>query len=260
MMYKIKFEDISKWIILILFSIVTGIGMFFSDRIIVLFFEINNWLNVFNSFAVLLLAVIGWLVALFLQNKNIRDNSKAQIKYDIYKNLVVESKNIQDSLIKISVKGQFSPLDMMRATFIFTKNSNDGLEVWKKYIVELEQMFFTFLDQHYSFLCIFDYWNIPLDKIKNLKIKMGNELKIKEESINSKYFVLKMYSYNKGIDWQKWDNVEIKNMLDEIQKNADEMLEFISDFIYECQKELIGESFDYEKTYLEKNNNKKQDL
>ncbi|NCB20651.1 MAG: hypothetical protein EOM88_01850 [Clostridia bacterium] len=41
-------------------------------------------------------AVLGWIVAIVLQHRNIRNQHKVQIRYDIYKQLVQAKKDIQD--------------------------------------------------------------------------------------------------------------------------------------------------------------------
>ena len=49
----------------------------------------------------IILAIAGWLIALWLQNKNTKQQLKTEIKYDIYKQFVVLHKENQDVLANL---------------------------------------------------------------------------------------------------------------------------------------------------------------
>jgi len=245
MIYKISigFKNIFYWIIFILFSIVIGmIIACFSEQALMLFVKIENFLEQFNSFSVLLVAVLGWLFTVWLQNKNIKDNLKVQIKYNIYKQLVVVNKNIQVSMDKIATQVRFATIN----------NFDFSLEKWNLFVSNLKNTYFEFFDQYYSLLCVFDDWMVALASLQLSKKTMYEILNKEQENIFQQYILLETYASNKGINLVEWDKKDINNILGKIDGSIDKIQNSINPFMSECQKELIGESFDYEKTYLEK--------
>ncbi len=52
--------------------------------------------------ATILVAVIGWIFALWLQSRNIKRQHQVDIRYDIYKQLVQLHKDVQDTLGRLS--------------------------------------------------------------------------------------------------------------------------------------------------------------
>lgn len=218
--------------------------------------EING-----NAMA-LLLAVAGWLVALWLQNINIKKQLKTEIKYDIYKQFVNLHKENQDALASLMAKtstpwilmessmisfdlklekeykGQWIPYSEMECV-------GEGMKKWTTFTNELSTSYFDFTDKYLAILYLFGDWMAPIKNLYEAKEIFVAEIENTRVRIYNNINALQMHSVNNGYDWRGWN----RETVDEITKNINNDLYNIScylgDFMVLIHNELLSEYFKY---------------
>lgn len=216
-----------------------------------------------NTIAILL-ATSGWLVALILQNQNTKNQLKAEIKYDIYKQLVFLHKEAQDSLSKLLSK-TLTPFIMMECSMIpFNCKSKkevsgewilysetecllDGWKQWNKYINDLNNAYFDFNDKYLSILYVLDDWMAPIKKLEQARAVFREEVKNILDGSYVKIKKLQEYSTCHDFDWRKLNRDEITKIADEINEGLHNVGCYLIDFMTLIHNELLFEYFRYTK-------------
>ncbi len=207
--------------------------------------------------AAVIIAIIGWIVSLVLQSKNIRDQHKIEIRYDIYKQFVALRKSFQNSIIKLGTHTN-PPFIMMRSCMIQwelkLKKDFDGIQIpwseqecvfegqkiWNAYVQELYQLYFEFSEQNREMLSLFEDWMSPLTSLQAVMSCMQKEIGEQTAKIHERLDVLQMYQSNNGHDWRSWDEKEVRKISDEIQEYTNEIGSYSHDFTVLVHNELLS--------------------
>jgi len=227
--------------------------------------------NADPSLIAIMIAVVGWIIAIILQNFNIKQTLKTEIKYDIYKQLVILHKETQDLLANLIGKSS-PPFILMESSMIsfnlglkkefkgewipYTEMDCilEGKKKWDSFLSELMNTKFAFVDKYIGILYVFSDWMAPIKNLSKLKDTLVKEIDIKRSSIDKNLNSLQ--SLTAEYDWRKWDQVKIKEILGNIQNNTQDIVMYLSDFMVLVHNELLSKYFNYRrptrKTFDEK--------
>lgn len=200
----------------------------------------------------IVLVVIGWLITLFLQRKNIKDQLKTQIKYDIYKQITQIHHEIQGSLIELYTASS-PPFILMDSTFIGVKVKleteqqalQEGWKVWNKHVKKAFNDYFEFMDNYVKFLYFIEDWGGPLKKLKSAQKKLKEEVDKKSEKIYKIITDWQTISTKEGYDWRNWDKKAIKEIGKELSEGVIDIGCYLVDFMVLVHNELMAEYFKY---------------
>lgn len=148
----------------------------------------------------IILAIIGWFFSLYLQNKNLKEQHKNQIKYDIYKQLVRAKSDIQGPLnfLGASVVTPFILMDSSMIPFecrlkkpykdIWVDHSElecvlDGKQKWDKYVNDIRKSYSDLSSEYIKLMSIFENWESALSRL----IKARNILFSEIDRLKKKY-------------------------------------------------------------------------
>lgn len=208
----------------------------------------------------IILAILGWLIALWLQNKNIKLQLKTQIKYDVYKQLVTSHKEIQDSLSVLMAKTR-PPFILMESSMIpfnlklkkefkdqwieysETECLLDGNKKWRDFITEVNNSYFDFTDKYVSILYLLEDWMGSIKELSNIKDILIKEIKITQDQIRKDISTLQ--DQTKEFDWRKWNQEELNKISENIFNNLQTISMYISDFMVLTHNHLISRYFGY---------------
>lgn len=224
---------------------------------------INFWeiLKTINSNAIaIILAILGWLVALWMQNKNIKLQLKTQIKYDVYKQLVVSHKETQDrlSILIAKTRPPFILMDSLMIPFKLKLKKEhkgqwieysetdcllEGNKKWTDFISEVNNSYFDFMDKYVSMLYLLEDWMGSIKELRNVKTEFVKEIKIIQDQIRKDVDILQ--SQTKEFDWRKWNKEESNKISENIVNNTQTISAYISDFMILAHNNLIASYFDY---------------
>ncbi|MFZ2205205.1 MAG: hypothetical protein WAV23_01290 [Minisyncoccia bacterium] len=241
----------------------------------------NNFLGRFfnlfedmdNNLIVIILALVGWIISLFLQNINIKQQLKTEIKYDVYKQLVILHKETQDSLALFMAKAR-PPFILMESSMIsFNLNLKkeykgewipytesdcilEGGAKWNSFISEMNNTYFNFGDKYVSMLYILSDWMAPIKNLNEVKDTLTKEINVIKNNISKNINILQMYSSKNDHDWRKWNKEEVEKITNDISNDAQSIGSYIGDFMVLIHNELLSEYFKYKrpirKTFDEK--------
>lgn len=233
------------------------------------FWEILKTIN--SNLIAIILAILGWIVALWMQNKNIKLQLKTQIKYDVYKQLVVSHKETQDclSLLMTRATPPFILMDSSMIPFNLKLKKEykgqwieysetdcllDGNKKWTDFISEVNKSYFDFTDKYVSMLYLLEDWMGAIKELSNIKDKFVKEIRIIQDQIRRDVDILQ--SQTKEFDWRKWNREELNKISENIVNNTQTIGTYISDFMVLAHNNLISAYFDYvrptRKTFDEK--------
>jgi len=132
----------------------------------------NINIDLYTLIATIATAVIGWLVALWLQGKNIKQQHKIQIKYDIYRQFVQIHKESQDTLSKLGastgtpfilMESSMIPFDLklkkqfkdIWLTYSESECVFEGEQKWTSYVRDIKRFYSEFNNKNVSLLYVF---------------------------------------------------------------------------------------------------------
>ncbi len=228
--------------------------------------KLQNLLSNIDSLTLvvaILLAVIGWLVALWLQRNNAKHEHKIQVRYDIYKQLLKSSQETQGKLGKL---GAISPpLILMDSSMIpfnlglekeykgerIPYNEHEcileGGQKWLDFIRDAFDKYFAFVDQNHEMLVAFDGWEAALKSLMPAQKVFSKEVDKLRRKIYEDISKLQMYSTEHGYDWRKWDKEEIESVANRVMDNSMTITTYVSDLMTLVHNELLSNYFNYQK-------------
>lgn len=200
----------------------------------------------------ILLVLIGWIFTIFLNRKNIKDQLKTQIKYDIYKQVTQIHHEIQGSLSKLSTASIF-PFILMDSTFtvfkIIQKTElealQEGWNAWNKHVKKALNDYSEFLNNYAKFLYFIEDWCGPLKKLKSAQKLLNEEIEKKREKIYKIISDCQTISIKRGYNWREWDKKEIEEIGNELTESVLNIECYLHDFIVLVHNELMAEYFKY---------------
>jgi hypothetical protein len=224
------------------------------------FFE--GVLGNFNNLVILFLAVLGWGLTVWLQGRNNKENLKNQIKYDIYKQLVILYKDNNESLASLMAKTS-SPFIMMESSMIsynlkLKKEYKgewicyseaecvlDGSKKWNLFIGEISNSYFDFSEKYNDILYMLEAWEAPIKNLNVSKESLLLEINKIKERVYKNINILQMYSTKNGYDWRKWKKEDVEKILDDININLMNVNPYFHDFMVLVHNKLLSEYFGY---------------
>lgn len=200
----------------------------------------------------IVLVVIGWLIALFLQRKNIKDQLKTQIKYYIYRQITQIHHEIQGSLSKLGTASIF-PFTLMDFIFIGVEVKlrteqealQEGWNAWNKHVKKAFNDYLEFLNNYAKFLYFIEDWRGPLKKLKSAQKLLNEEIEKKYKKINKIISDWQTISIKRGYNWREWDKKEIEEIGNELKEGVFEIECYLYDFIVLVHNELMADYFKY---------------
>ncbi|MFA6428174.1 MAG: hypothetical protein WCW02_01355 [Candidatus Buchananbacteria bacterium] len=217
-------------------------------------------INLYTFIATIAIAVLGWIFALWLQGKNIKQQHKIQIKYDIYKQFVQIHKEAQDTLSKLGASTG-TPFILMESSMIpfdlkLKKQFKDvwlpysesecvfeGEQKWTSYVQDIKRFYSEFSNKNVSLLYVFEDWTAALGSLIPAKDTLFKEISLLQKTINEQSDLLQMYSVKSGHDWRKWDRAEIQKIADNIRDGAYGIGCYLGDFMVLVHNELLAKYF-----------------
>ncbi|MFA5997548.1 MAG: hypothetical protein WC791_03620 [Candidatus Paceibacterota bacterium] len=239
---------------------VDSLEVHFLNKIYLLVKETVKGVN--GNLMAIILAVAGWLVALWMQGKNIKQQLITEIKYDIYKQFVVLHKENQDALasfmaktstpfilmessmisfdlkLKKEYKGEWIPYGEMECVF-------EGTKKWTSFVNELNSSYFDFNDKYIAILYLFDDWMAPIKNLYAVKESLVAEIDNTKARIFKNISMLQMYSVNNEYDWRKWNRDDVDKITKDIHEDAWSISCYLHDFMVLAHNELLSEYFEY---------------
>jgi len=223
--------------------------------------EKSNNIGIYVTIA---LAVIGWIIALILQRKNLKDQHKTQIKYDIYKQFVSLHKEMQDSISKLGAHAS-PPLILMSSSMIafdlkLTKEYKgqwipwteqeclfEGEKKWTSSTQELLDLYSDFSNKFLNMLYVAEDWASALKPLLPTKDVLFKETEYLKKQIHEQLGILQIYSSKHGHDWRIWDQKDIEKITQSINNDAMAIGSYLHDFMVLIHNELLSSYFGHKR-------------
>lgn len=220
--------------------------------------EILKTIN--SNLIAIILAILGWVIALWLQNKNIKLQLKTQIKYDVYKQLVVSHKEIQDTLSALGAKAR-PPFILMDTCMIpfnvkLKKEYKDqwieyseteclleGNKKWRDFIADINKSYFDFSDKYVSLLYLLEDWMGSIEELNSVKGILVKEIKNNQDQIFKDIGILQ--NQTTEFDWRKWNKEKLNKVSENIIDSASIISTYVSDFMVLSHNKLVSSYFNY---------------
>ncbi len=212
--------------------------------------------------ATIAVAVIGWIIAIILQRKNLKNQHKIQIKYDIYKQLVQAKSDIQEPLNNLGTS-IVTPFILMGSSMIPFKHNLkkqykdilvdytesecliDGEQEWNNYVRELQKFASEFMGEYIKLMGIFENWESALSKLIQVRNILFAEINRLKKNIDNQISFFQMYSIEKGHDWRAWNQDDLKKRAEDIRDSSFEIGSYINDFMVLVHNKLMAQYFGY---------------
>lgn len=211
----------------------------------------------------ILLTVVGWLFALWLQRNNAKHEHKIQVRYDIYKQLLKSSQETQGKLGEL---GAISPpLILMGSSMIpfnlklkkeykgewipYSEHEciSEGGQKWLDFIREAFDKYFAFVNQNHEMLIAFEGWEAALESLMPAQKVFSKEVSKLSRKIHRNISKLQMYSSEHDYDWRKWNKEEIESIANRIRDDSMTITTYVSDLMTLAHNELLSNYFNYQK-------------
>jgi hypothetical protein len=221
--------------------------------------EILKNIDFISILATLIIAIIGWIIAIIIQNKSIKKQQQNQIKYDVYKQFVSLHKEIQDTLGKLSAESNppFIQMDSCmipfelglkkeyKGTFIpYTEQECrfSGEKKWTSYTQNLFDRYFSLTNKIIQLGYITEDWYAMVYPLIKSKETLFEKLNKKTETIRNKISELQSFPHEEH-DWSKWDREKGKEISNEIMEVSITAGSFLEDFMVLLHNELLAPYF-----------------
>jgi len=206
---------------------------------------------------VIILAIIGWIVALILQRKNITDQTRAQINYDVYGELVSVHQEMQDALAGLNT-ASYPPFILMEAMTISSQNNlskkhedlRRGWEKWNDHIQKSFDNYFEFSDSYTKFLSLAENWEGVLKNLSKAKEILHDETEKSEKQIRTTLSYLQSISTKYPYDyttWKKEDKDKIEKEAEKISEGTNDIGCYLSDFMVCVYNEIMADYFKHKR-------------
>lgn len=210
------------------------------------------------------IAVLGWLISLFLQRKNLKDQHRIQVRYDIYKEFVKLRRETQDSINKLGGHAS-SPFILMSTSMIpfqvgLKKEYKDqwlpyseqeclfeGEQKWNSFVKELYDLYFDFSNNFLNVMYLTEDWASPLKKLLPTKQIFNEEVQKLKKNIQTNLSILQSYSRTHGHDWRTWNQEQANVIIQNISNDAMSVGMYLSDFMVLVHNELLSSYFGHER-------------
>ncbi len=242
------------------------IANYLEDNVVMLELVKNIFQNAdFLTIAVTVaIAILGWLVALWLQNKNIKEQHKIQIRYEIYKQFVQIHKETQDSISKL---GAYSnpPFILMESSMIpfklnLTKEYKgvwlpyteqecvfEGERKWTSFTQELFNQYSDFSNKFLQMMYVTEDWESALEPLLTVKDVLNKEVDLRKQEMHKLLSELQSYTSKHKHDWRNWDKNEVEKIARKVTDNAMSIGMFLSDFMVLIHNELLSTYFGHKR-------------
>lgn len=217
-------------------------------------------IDTYTLIATITIAVIGWLISVWLQGRSIKRQYKIQIQYDIYKQFVHAHKDIQEALSKLGaiinppfnlMESSMIPFDLkLKKQYkdIFLPYSEiecvfEGEKKWTSYVQKINDIYSEFGNNYISFIYIFEDWMAALGSLLPKMEVLFQEIETNKLIISEQISALQMYSVNHGNDWRKWDKEDVKKIIDIMHDSIFNMIFYVQDFMVIVHNELLAKYF-----------------
>ena len=211
------------------------------------------------------LAVFGWTITAWLQQRNVKDQQRAKISYDIYSQLVTAHKELQDTIGALSASTQ-APLTLMRSKLIPLKIRHEiGDRVLTPVVTEVDCLHNSevtysdwiyqdllprnslYLDKLSAFLYLTEDWAAPLASTEHalsvLRTEVGRLNSVIFEHMNS----LQFYTLDHGHDWRKWNEDDVYGHGRAISDSVMLVGNYVSDFMVIAHNDLLAPYYGYQR-------------
>lgn len=220
---------------------------------------INN-IDKLTIIITIVVAIVGWIFALFMQGRNIKHQQKATIRYDIYNQFVQLHKKIQGTLSSLNAKSS-PPFILMRSSMIpfelkLKKEYKDnwieynemeclldGEKKWNSFVQELIQANIDFNNKYIDLLYLFGDWTAVLKPLLLTKGIFSKEIEILKAEISEDLSTLQMYTSKQNHDWRTWDQEQVNKITQRIGKNSLKIGMYIGDFMTLIHNNLLSKYF-----------------
>lgn len=219
--------------------------------------------NINNSLLVAItLPVIGWIISLLLQRKNLKDQHRVQIRYDIYKEIVLVRKEVQNSIIKLG-SHMSSPMILMEVSMIpfklnLKKEVNgvfvpwseqeclfEGEKKWNDFVQKSFSLYFEFSNNFLKLLAISEDWAAALEPLLPTQNILSREVERLKNEIHNSLSTLQAYATNNGHDWRNWNTTEIDLLLNKVNDASFTVSSYLHDFMVLIHNELLSSYFKF---------------
>lgn len=206
----------------------------------------------------ILIATMGWIVAVYLQNRSLKKQFQIEIKSDIYKQFVQLRRKIQDSISLFSASSH-APLILMKSKMIsFSVKEelngqsilpyvsedecvHDGEVLYSNWVYnELLKTYHEYKTQYISLLYLTEDWTAPLSSVLHTREILRMEIERINILIDNDVKKFEMYPYEYGHDWRKWDKDSLNYLSNSIVENCMIINCYVSDFMVIIHNELLA--------------------
>lgn len=222
-------------------------------------------INLWTLIATIILAIIGWLFSLWLQRKNLKDQHKTQIRYDIYNQLIQAKKELQEPLndLGASVVTPFILMDSSMIPFTLKLKKQykdswceytesecllDGEQKWNKYVSDIKDSASRFINKYIIFISIFEDWEAALSQLINTKNILAYEIQKLKKSIDGQADYFQTISSDQGHDWRNWNRKDLDARANDIRDSVLTIGSYINDFMVLAHNELMAKYFNHQRS------------
>lgn len=213
--------------------------------------------------ATIIIAILGWIVALVLQRSNTKHQHKIQVRYDIYKQLLKVTEQTQDKINKLATA--YPPFILMESSMIpfnlkipkeykgaFIDRSEhecvfEGEKEWNKFVAGIFDDYFAFTNQYLEMVYIFEGWAAAIEPLIKTQKVFTEEVNVLRDVIYKNASKLQCYANENEHDWRKWNKEEIEAISKEIRDKTYTIGMYLHDFMVLVHNELLSKYFKYQK-------------
>ena len=204
------------------------------------------------------LAVSGWIVNTYLQQKNFKQEQKAKINFDIYSQLVSAHRELQNSIGPFNASATVHPLKSMNAVFEVDKFSLTEIKAlrkgMKKHFDWVDTLLASEDDYHRSlfrFLYMTQDWTAPLGSLQRASEILSEET-IRLNGLQKDHTeILCLYATKNGHDWRQWSDEDIHEHGGVVSGLVGDVSSYIDDFMVLAHNELLAPYYGHERMMRE---------
>ncbi len=214
---------------------------------------VESKFKLYPSTLIIIIAILGWLIALWLQRKNIKDQLKTDISYDIYKQFSKLYIKNQNSLNKLGAI--YPPFILMESCMIpyNLKLSTEqealmkGEQKWRINYQKSYDYYSDFVNNYLLLQYLFENWLAAFKPLLSIKNSLVTEINTLKEKIYSDLSVLQTYDTHNGHDWRKWDQKKVEAIFENIRENSMTISMCLGDFMVLLHNQLLSKYFKHKR-------------